>query len=79
MTSEQKTLISEELRRFLDEQLDVSIGSFESADLAEFVIENIGPWMYNQGVLDARARLGNSMDSIVEELSLLEKPSPLDR
>lgn len=79
VTQEQKTIISSELQRFLEEELDVSIGSFESADLADFVIHQIGPWMYNQGVLDARAKLSNTVDGILDELALLEKPSPLER
>lgn len=79
MTQEQRKIIADALQRFLEEELDVSIGSFEAADLSDFVIEQIGPWLYNQGVLDARAKLSSSVDAIVEELSLLEKPSPLDR
>jgi len=79
VTQEQRKIIADALQRFLEEELDVSIGSFEAADLSDFVIEQIGPWLYNQGVLDARAKLSSSVDAIVEELSLLEKPSPLDR
>jgi len=79
MNQDQRTIIAEELRRFLDDELDTSIGTFEAADLTDLVVEKIGPWFYNQGVLDARAKLSNVVDSIVEELTLLEKPSPLDR
>lgn len=79
MTQEQRKIIADALQRFLEEELDVSIGSFEAADLSDFVIEQIGPWLYNQGVLDARAKLSSSADAIVEEMSLLEKSSPLDR
>lgn len=79
MTSEQRKIITEELQRFLEDELDVSLGAFEAADLADFVIEKIGPWLYNQGVLDARAKLSSSVDAIVEEIALLEKSSPLDR
>ncbi len=79
LTADQRNLIASELRVFLEDELDVSLGSFESEDLADFVIEKIGPWLYNQGVLDARAKLSTIVDGIVEELSLLEKASPLER
>ena len=79
LTADQRNLIASELRVFLENELDVSLGSFESEDLADFVIEKIGPWLYNQGVLDVRAKLSTIVDGIVEELSLLEKASPLDR
>lgn len=79
LTAEQRNFIASELRVFLENELDVSLGSFESEDLADFVITKIGPWLYNQGVLDARAKLSTIVDGIVEELSLLERVSPLDR
>lgn len=79
MTTEQKSRIAAVLREFLEHELDVSIGSFEADDLTDFVVEKVGPWFYNQGVLDSRARLAHLMDGIQDELSLLEKASPLDR
>lgn len=79
LTADQRNLIASELRVYLENELEVSLGSFESEDLADFVIEKIGPWLYNQGVLDARAKLSTIVDGIVEELSLLERVSPLDR
>ena len=79
MNNDQRAIIAAELQQFLEEELDVSIGTFESADLADFVVEKIGPWLYNQGVLDARTKLGHVIEGMAEELMLLEKPSPLDR
>lgn len=79
MTQEQRKIIAEALQRFLEEELDVSLGTFEAADLSDFVVDQIGPWLYNQGLLDARAKLSTSVDTIVEELALLEKSSLLDR
>lgn len=79
LTSEQRAALTTALREFLDAELDVSLGTFEADDLADFVIEKLGPWFYNQGVLDARARLSQLMEGIQDELSLLEKASPLDR
>jgi len=78
-TREQKTLIADELKRFVADELGNEIGSFEAEDLAEFVIERIGPWIYNQGVTDARKTLAKHVDGIQDEMSLLEKRSPLDR
>ena len=79
LTSEQRTALTTVLIEFLDTELDVSLGTFEADDLADFVIEKLGPWFYNQGVLDAQARLSQLMEGIQDELSLLEKASPLDR
>lgn len=79
LSAEQRKIISDELRAFLEKDLDVSLGTFEADDLADFVIEKIGPWLYNQGILDARAKLSSMVDGIVEELAMLEQASPLDR
>ena len=43
------------------------------------MVDKIGPWLYNRGVLDAQAKLSASVDAMVEELTLLERSSPLDR
>ena len=79
LTNEQKAQIANVLQDFLEQELDVAIGSFEADDLTAFVVEKIGPWFYNQGVLDTRAKLAGLVDGIQDELSLLEKASPLDR
>lgn len=79
LSAEQRTALAGALKEYLESDLDVLLGTFEADDLAEFVIEQLGPWFYNQGVLDARARLSQLMDGIQDELSLLEKASPLDR
>lgn len=79
LNSEQKRVIAEELQRFLDDELDVSLGTFEAQDLTDFVVDKIGPWLYNKGVMDARAKLKMLAEGLEDELALLEKSSPLDR
>jgi len=78
-SSDQKELITNELRRYLNEEMGADLGTFEAMDLFDFVAENIGPMFYNRGLLDAQAVLSKRIDAVTEAISELEKPSKLER
>ncbi len=78
-SSEQKELITNELRRFVNEELGQDVGTFEAMDLFDFVSESIGPMFYNRGLLDAQAVLSKRIDAVTEAISELEKSSKLER
>lgn len=51
----QRAIVS--IRRYFDDQLDEEIGEMRAGLLLDFVLREIGPSVYNQGVLDAQAWL----------------------
>lgn len=45
------------LQRYADEYLDDSLGNLAAGSLLDYVIEEIGPLIYNQAVRDVQERL----------------------
>ena len=65
-----------ELRVFMDEELKTPLGQFDSEFLLDFLLERLGPAVYNQALLDAQAVLSTRFESLSEELTALEKLEP---
>lgn len=45
------------IERYFEQQLEQRIGNIAAGGLLGFLLEEIGPSIYNQGVLDAQERL----------------------
>lgn len=60
------------LQRYFEENLPEPIGDLPAGMLLDFLLEEIGPLVYNQAINDAQARLS----SVVADLTgdLYEKP-----
>jgi len=43
------------LKRYLEENLDLEVGDLKAELLLDYIIEEIGPTIYNQAIADARA------------------------
>ena len=61
----EKEIISS-IKRFFAEFLDEEIGDLKASLLLKFVLEEIGPCVYNQAILDAQARLQESVSDLDE-------------
>ncbi|MFK7891550.1 MAG: DUF2164 domain-containing protein [Granulosicoccus sp.] len=72
-TSEQKDTITERLKTYFEEELDRDLGQFEAQFLLDFLIAELGPHFYNQGLYDARAIMEKRVDDITESIYSLEK------
>lgn len=72
-TKEQKASIEEKLRTYFQEELDRELGQFEAQFLLDFLIAELGPYFYNQGLYDARALLEKRVEDIAESIYELEK------
>lgn len=58
---------------FVDEWSE-EIGNLAAEDLLQFVVKEIGPYIYNDALAEARTVIGERMLSIEDELYVLEKP-----
>ena len=65
-----------ELRAFMDEELKTPLGQFDGEVLLDFVLERLGPAVYNQALLDAQTVLSARFESLSEDLTALEKLPP---
>ena len=61
------------LSKYLKDELDVEVSGFDAVFLLDFVIETVGPHLYNQGLADAQALVRAKADEIVEAVYQLEK------
>ena len=78
-SKEEKTLIVERLQGYFRDELDQELGDFDAGFLLGFISEELGPFFYNQGLYDAQAVFQKSMDSIVDSIYQVEKPTPYGR
>ena len=46
------------IERYFDEHMEEPIGNLQAGALLAFILEEIGPSIYNKAVLDAQERLG---------------------
>lgn len=64
------------LSRHLQDEFEVDVKGFDAVFLLDWIIEHVGPYLYNQGVLDAQALVRKKAEDFVEAFAELEKPPP---
>lgn len=69
----QKDDIAEKLKTYFQQELDRDLGQFEAQFLIDFLITELGPYFYNQGLYDARALIEKRVEDITESIYELEK------
>jgi uncharacterized protein (DUF2164 family) len=65
------------LQNYFEENLDGRIGNLEANALLSFVLEEIGPCLYNKGVLDAQERMQMRLGELDYEVH--EEEFPISR
>jgi len=78
-SSEERGLILQKIQRYFSDELDQELGHFDAGFLLDFFEKELGPTFYNRGLYDAQAMLQKQIDSIIEAIYGLEKPTKLDR
>lgn len=56
------------IRRYFQEELPEPIGDLPAGLLLNFILEEIGPALYNQAIADAQARMANRVADLNGEL-----------
>ena len=74
-TSQQKQAMCRALQRYLEDELDVEIGQFDSDFLFDYIVSNFGPAFYNQGLSDAQAVMQRRMLDIIDEFDEISQIS----
>ena len=57
------------------DELDFDIGGFDAEFLLDFFAKEIGVYFYNQALTDVHALLENQMETMVDIVYALEKPT----
>lgn len=66
--------LADQIRRYLDEDLDIGIGNMDAQLLIDFLGPTLGAHFYNLGLKDAQALFARKADDIADEIYALERP-----
>lgn len=72
-------VLVKKIQLYFNEELDQDIKQFPARFLLDFFVEEIGPYFYNQALIDAQTVLDERMEGIREALYEIEKPTEFDR
>lgn len=70
--------LTETLKQYLDTELGVQLGGFETQFLLDFFAEQIGCYYYNQGLADALTAMQGKLEECSELVYELEQAPPTD-
>lgn len=74
-TRDEKELLVQKLKRYLDQELDLEIGQFDTEFLLDFFSKEIGVYHYNRGLKDAKDVFKSKVESITDAIYELEIPT----
>ena len=73
LDKEQEEILLDELRAYMSDELDMDIGNLPAKFLLDFMVQLIGPKIYDQAISDAEPWLYDRFTGILEDLSVLKK------
>lgn len=74
LPKEQKTEIIRNVQAFFEVERSEEIGELGAEQLIDFMIKELGPYIYNKAIEDARHAIHEKINQIDDELYSLEKP-----
>jgi uncharacterized protein (DUF2164 family) len=75
-SKEERELIIPFIQQYFAEERDEEMGELAAGFVLDFVLETIGPFIYNKGIQDAQTYLRLRMTEIEEGLYELEQMPP---
>ena len=78
-SKQERAILVEKLQHYIDEELELEIGQFQTDFLLDFVAKELGVYFYNRGVLDALTVVKKQTETISDAIYQLEKPTGLSR
>ncbi|MCF7502761.1 MULTISPECIES: DUF2164 domain-containing protein [Vibrio] len=73
LDSKQKSEVTHALQKYLQDELDVEIGQFDTEFLVDFISKKLGAIYYNKGIADAQQVMERKMLDISDELYEIEQ------
>lgn len=73
LSDEAEELVLDSLRLYMRDEFDVDIGNLPARFLLDFIIESIGPHLYNQVVDDLEPWLYDRFTAILEDMHSFKK------
>lgn len=76
LPKEQKDAIVRRLQAFFEEERSESIGSLAAEQILDFMLKEIGPYVYNKAISDVRIMMDQKLTQIEDDLYAMEKSTP---
>ena len=73
LSDETEILILDQLRVYMNEEFDIDIGNLPAKFLLDFIIETVGPHLYNQVVDDMEPWLYERFTGMLEDMHSFRK------
>jgi uncharacterized protein (DUF2164 family) len=74
LPKEQKLELIKDVQNYFAEERSESIGELASEQFIDFMIKELGPYIYNKAIDDTRKLMNEKMNQMDDELYTLEKP-----
>jgi uncharacterized protein (DUF2164 family) len=72
--ADDKARLVAKIKDYFESELDHDIGGFEAEFLIDFLAQEVGPYLYNQGLSDAHTLLNEKVEELGYQIQELEKP-----
>ena len=73
LSKEDEDIVLDSLRGYMSEEFEVDIGNLPAKFLLDFIIETIGPTIYNQVIEDMEPWLYDRFTGILEDMHAFKK------
>lgn len=74
LSKDKKAALVSKIKHYFDDELNQEIGQFDAEFLLDFFSRELGPYLYNQGLQDARAILEAKLHDIDDAIYEIEQP-----
>jgi uncharacterized protein (DUF2164 family) len=74
LPKEQKTELIKKVQQYFEEERSERLGDLGADKLIDFMMKELGPYVYNKAIEDSRKLINEKMIQIDDELYTLEKP-----
>ncbi|QJD83206.1 DUF2164 domain-containing protein [Cohnella herbarum] len=72
---EEKDEIVRSVQAYFEDERSETIGALGAEQLIDFMIKELGPYLYNKALADARTVINEKYNQLDDELYTLEKPT----
>ncbi|MFF2482797.1 DUF2164 domain-containing protein [Paenibacillus sp. NPDC058071] len=73
---EQKEALIESVQHYFETERSETIGSIAAEQLLDYMIQELGPHIYNHAIKDARKTVSERLQSVEDDLYALEQNIP---
>jgi uncharacterized protein (DUF2164 family) len=74
---DQKKILMEKIQYYFQDEVGKTLGDLATENMIDFMLQTLGPLVYNEALKDARSVVNERILSLEDELYTLEKPLKL--